>query len=262
MSALALRIIACVSMLLDHIGFFCNIEPLRWIGRLAFPLYVFLMVNGFRHTKSRLRYALRFACFALVSQLPFHIMHCYSHTNPKYLSAIIWQHPELVFSKLNVMLTLLVGLLVIWGTEALRKHKFIKWFCFVPALAAWLAYYCGGLQSDYGIKGVILALVFYLFDGKKLYERILMSLGTFAAVFYDLLYRYAYCFLKGYWGSFTMPSHWQVVQLFALLSLPLMFLYNGKPGKMPQNRIAKKSIQIGFYAFYPVHMLLLWLIFR
>lgn len=261
MSALALKIIACISMLLDHIGFFTGIAPLRWIGRLAFPLYVFLMVNGFKHSKNRLRYALRFAIFAVLSQWPFYIMHWYSYINPKYLMTILLEHPDLVFAKLNVMATLLFALLVLWSTEALSKHKIARWFSFLPTAIAFCAYYFGLVRSDYGIRGILMAVIFWLFDGKKSYQRILTSLGLCAMLLYDTLFKYAYYIYKGYW-NLPMPTDWQLVQLFGLLALPLMFLYNGKPGKLPENRIAKKSIQLGFYAFYPVHMLLLWLIFR
>ena len=68
---MALRIIACVSMLLDHIGFAFNINILRIIGRLAFPLYVYLLYNGYKHTSNRFLYAVRLGVFAAVSQIPF-----------------------------------------------------------------------------------------------------------------------------------------------------------------------------------------------
>ena len=56
MSALALKILACVSMLLDHIGFFWNIHSLRVIGRIAFPIFVYMIYNGYRHTSSKGKY--------------------------------------------------------------------------------------------------------------------------------------------------------------------------------------------------------------
>ena len=260
MSALTLRIIASVCMLLDHVGIFCGIEPLRWIGRLAFPLYVFLMVNGFLHTKSRLRYAARFGLFALISQIPFFLLSYHAHIDLQNMYRVIVNHPSLVFSKWNVMLTLLMALLVIWSTEALWRHKFTKWLCVVPALAAWLVYYCGYLRSDYGIKGTLLALVFWLFCGEKPWQRICTTLGTAGVLMYDVFFKYAYHFVKGYW-DISQPSYWQTAQLFGLVALTLIYLYNGKPGKLPENRIARKSVQLGFYAFYPVHMLVLWLIF-
>lgn len=262
MSALTLRIIACICMLMDHVGIFCDLEPLRWIGRLAFPLYVFLMVNGFRHTKSRLRYAARFGIFALLSQIPFFILTFYNYINPKYMHLVIIKRPELVFTNWNVMVTLLVALLVIWATEIMLRHKYLRWGCFIPLLATMIAYYFGWIRSDYGVKGAILAVVFLLFDGKEPYKRVLMALGTFFGLFYGVFLHYVYLFAKGYWANFALPTYWQTVQLVGLLALPLMFLYNGKPGKLPQNRIAKKSVQLGFYAFYPAHMLLLWLIFQ
>ncbi len=241
MSALALRIIASVSMLLDHIGFCLDITPLRWIGRLAFPLYVFLLVNGFRHTKSPLRYALRLALFAVLSQIPFSLM-CFD---------------KLLHPNLNVMVTLLLALLCIWSGELLRKNKRTRWFCPAPALLMFCVYYFGYISSDYGAKGILLATVFWLFDGKELWKKLCVSIGAFFALFYDIVLQYAYRIIKGIL-PLSLPSKWQQVQLFALLALPLILLYNNKPGKLPQNPLARKSIQIGFYAFYPVHMLLLW----
>ena len=52
-----------------------------------------------------------------------------------------------------------------------------------------------------------------------------------------------------------------MTQNFSLLSLPLIWLYNSKPGTLPQNPTAKRAVQLGFYAFYPLHMLILWILF-
>ena len=170
MSALALRIIACVCMLLDHIGYcFAGrwpfLAPLRWIGRIAFPLYVFLIVNGFRHTSNRFRYALRLAVFAVISQVPFALM-C---------------HPKTMLGTLNVFVTLLLALLTVWATDAMRKNRVTKYLCFLPTLAVYAVYYFGLLKSDYGAKGILLAMTFYLFDGKYL----LTALGMIVSLFHN-----------------------------------------------------------------------------
>lgn len=57
-----------------------------------------------------------------------------------------------------------------------------------------------------------------------------------------------------------LPSYWECVQILSLSALPLIFWYNGKPGRLPQSPAAKKAVQLGFYAFYPAHIVLLWLI--
>jgi len=249
MSALALRIIATLSMLIDHIGYCFNIDIFRIVGRLAFPLYVFLMVNGFRHTKNRKKYALRMGIFAIISQIPFQLMR---HVGILSFEVFL-KKPALLFANLNVMVTLLLGLLVIWLCDAMRRSRYTRCLCLLPAIAMFFAYYKGLISSDYGAKGILLATVFWFFDGNKIWT----SIGLIFAMYYDLLVHYAYRLLHG------LPvgglGYWHIIQLAVLLVLPLIFLYNGKSGN-PKNLKAKKAIQIGFYAFYPAHMLLLWAI--
>lgn len=246
MSALSLRIVACVCMLLDHIGFCFGsrwpfLEPLRWIGRIAFPLYVFLIVNGFRHTSNRFRYALRLAIFAVISQVPFALM-C---------------HPNTMLGTLNVFVTLLLALLTVWATDEMRKHRFTKFVCFLPTLAVFAVYYFGLLKSDYGAKGILLAMVFYLFDGKY----ILTALGMLCAIYNSYLIRLGFLLLRTLQGrpyTINTPTKWELIQLFSLLSLVFIFLYNGKKGNLPASKAGAKAVQLGFYLFYPVHMLLLY----
>lgn len=245
MSALALRCVACVCMLLDHIGYcFAGrwpfLQPLRWIGRIAFPLYVFLIVNGFRHTSDRLRYALRLAIFAVLSQVPFALM----------------SHPKTMLGTLNVFVTLLLALLTVWATDAMRKNRYTKYLCFLPTLAVFCVFYFGLIRSDYGAKGVLLAMVFYLFDGKWL----LTALGMLCSIYYSYLIQLGFLLLNTVRGrpyAVSTPSAWELTQLFSLLALVFLFFYNGKKGRLPASPAAAKAVQLGFYLFYPVHMLLL-----
>ena len=194
MSAFLLRLIACVAMLLDHIGFVTGNMFLRAIGRIAFPIFVYLICNGFRHTSCRWRYALRLAIFALVSQIPFSLL-C-SNT--------------LTYQTGNVFFTLLAALLCIWGTDLLRQNKIGKWLCWLPVVLLCGLYKIGWLQSDYGGRGIALAMIFYLFDGKKWWQCLLVAALSLIAVFYNQLTSVAVTLLLD--GTFVFPalSRWDL----------------------------------------------------
>ena len=145
LSASALKYLALLAMTADHIAVICRPVPgFRTFGDLAFPLFAFLLVEGFFHTSNRKKYALRLGIFALVSEVPFDLA---------FRSSI------LEFTYQNVMVTLFIGFLTIWAMEVLRR-KNPAWM----AVAAGLGVLTGYLaRSDYGWKGIILILIFYLF---------------------------------------------------------------------------------------------------
>ncbi len=255
MSALTLRIIASLCMLIDHAGLFFDFFIFRLIGRIAFPLYAFLLVNGFRHTKNRLRYACRLAIFAVISQIPF-MMLTYSWIPLRAYGYVLARTNffQLMIYDLNVLVTLFLGLLGIWAGEALRKHKWTRYICLLPSILLYFVYYFGYLRSDYGGTGIMLITIYWFFEGKKVW----MTLGTLFAFYHGLLLSYAHDIYHGIALSLPQPGY--LIPLCTLLALPLMFSYNGKPGRMPQNRSAKKTVQLGFYAFYPLHIVLLRLL--
>ena len=119
-------------------------QVLRGIGRLAFPIFCFLLVEGFFHTSNRKKYTFRLFLFALISEIPFDLA---------------FNSSLLEFTYQNVMFTLLFGLLTIWGME---KARFVRpLLAILPAAAGifigWL------FQADYDWRGIILIIVLYVF---------------------------------------------------------------------------------------------------
>lgn len=244
MSALSLRIFASICMLLDHLGFLFPQYPLlRYIGRLAFPIYIFLLVNGYRHSSSRLRYALRLGLFALISQVPFTLFCGY----------------ESYFTKGNVFVTLLVALLVLWLTDTLARQKKLRFLAPLPALLAYGLYYLGWLSSDYGQIGFLLALSFFYLEDRRL----LCLVSCFVSVYHSLFLGYAVQLkelLLGRGAVFAPPKPWAQAQAFSLLALLPIFLYNGRKGNAPASPLGKRILQWGFYLFYPLHLAILYLL--
>lgn len=155
LSASALKIIALVTMLIDHFGHILyywmvkyNGYPqeiytvLRAVGRISFPLYCFLLVEGFVHTKNLKKYFFNIALFALISEIPYDIMVRYKPFN---------------FSTWNIFFTLFAGLFTLYCTKKVKEGKILYVFgMIIPAVAAQY------LGFDYGAWGVLLILVMYL----------------------------------------------------------------------------------------------------
>ncbi len=240
LSGSTLKLIAIVTMLIDHVGatvlgriiragYFDKIDCgdilgaslwfqenafvydcyyiMRKIGRVAFPIFIFLMVEGFWRTRSKKKYLLRMAVFALLSEIPFDLAF-----NAKLLE----------FSYQNIFFTLLIGMLTMLAFEMIGKTKMFKlWqiLCYAAALAAGLGM-AELLRTDYGAKGVICIMVVYLFRIDKIAQLVAGSIA----------------FL------WELPA--------PLAFIPIAF-YNGKRGL---------QLKYIFYAFYPLHLLILYLL--
>ena len=235
-SAFTLHILAMTAMLLDHL--WAQLVPgnlwLTCVGRIAFPIFAFLLVEGYFHTRNLKKYFLRLLIFALISEIPFNLMMGGSLFYPVHQ---------------NVLWTFLIGLAAIRAMEALRKKE-------TPRI--WKVLGCGGISllavllglvsfCDYNAPGVMMVLVFYFFHGRKWYH----FAGQLVC-----LYWINNVLLMGMDLPFTLFGHefFYPTQGFALLALIPIWLYRGKQG--PHNR----WIQYGFYAFYPLHILILALI--
>lgn len=228
-----LRLVAVLLMISDHVWAttmsFGN--WMTYIGRMAFPIFAFQIAEGFIHTKDFKKYALRLLAFGLVSEIPFNLFYSSRWFNPYHQ---------------NVMFTLLLGLLAIKVIDNLKKDISPK---NIGKSLLWLALIAvGGTLGfvDYGFLGVLTVVMFYLCRGYR-FTPILQLIGM---ILINIVFFEGQVFIFEVFGkTLEIPS-----QGFAVFSLIPIWLYNGKKGK------SSKVLQYGFYAFYPVHMLILYLI--
>jgi hypothetical protein len=221
LSGSTLKIIAIVLMLIDHIGavilyygflnnpvsmplnypqIFQLYSILRFIGRSSFPIFCFLLVQGFIYTSNRSRYALRLLLFALVSEIPFDLA--------------IW-NTVTTLEHQNVFLTLFIGFCVIWAIDTVSDNILLQ--LLIMALGGALAYV---LHTDYSYWGILLISALYLFRHN-------IGLQTLAG---------------------CVSLFWEAPACLAFIPINM---YNGKRGL---------SLKYFFYLFYPVHLLMLYII--
>lgn len=222
-------------MLCDHL--WATVIPgydwLTCIGRLAFPIFAFMLVEGYFHTRNLKHYALRLLIFALISELPFNLMCSGSLFYPVHQ---------------NVLWTMLIGLGMIHLNEkACRTGKE-----YLRSAAMIGSVFLGGLLGiltfcDYNAAGVLTVLIFYFFRGRSLR----CYLGQLAGLFYiNCIMLQGLVYPVTLFGStFEIP-----LQGLAVLSLLFIWLYRGRKGH------SSKWFQQLCYWFYPAHMFLLWLI--
>lgn len=195
-------------MVIDHVGaiFFPAEWTFRYIGRLAFPIFCFLLVEGVHYTHDIRRYMLRLGIFAVISEVPYDLAF----------------HGEILeFEGQNVFFTLFLGVMLLYLLE-----KGGEWPVKVleVLLFMWIAVI---LKTDYSFKGILLISMFY--------------------------------FLRGYrWIKLAGGALWNFlwnnpIQEYGVFSVIPLALYNGERGR---------SMKYFFYVFYPLHLTILFLIFK
>lgn len=140
LDAFTLKILAAVTMLIDHVGcvFFPENIYFRIVGRLAFPIFAFLIVEGYYHTKDMKKYLIRLFIFAIISELPFDLAF----------------YNEFNFEHQNVLFTFIIAILAM-----VIDTRFKRSYGIVAAMV--LAIIAEFLRFDYGMFGVIIVMVFY-----------------------------------------------------------------------------------------------------
>ena len=163
-SGSALKVIALVSMTLDHIAYYLMdksiaYDAMRTVGRMAFPIFAFLLVEGYVHTRSVRKYALSLFIFALVSEIPWWLL---NHDNTH-----------------NVFFTLLLGLVAIEGLSNIGK-KFLP-CCVLIVTVCGIAMW---LHVDYEYSGILLVCTFFVFRKHNVMKCLLASLFMYQ---YDVI---------------------------------------------------------------------------
>ena len=225
--ALTLKLLAMAFMLLDHT--WATVWSVQWftvIGRLAFPIFAFQIVEGFHKTSDRRRYIKRMLVFALISEIPFNLMVGNSLVYPFHQ---------------NVMFTFLIALLLMSWIEKSKK-------LWVSAAAIVLGMVLGILTFvDYNQYGIFIVLLFY-WTYKRPYGWLVQLLGMLyiSDAMAGLVYP-----IELFGRSLEVGQ-----QMFAVLALIPIWLYDGRQG------YHSKAIQYACYAFYPAHILVLYLLSR
>ena len=227
LSSFALKMIAVVTMFIDHFGllFLENYHVAymiaRGIGRLSFPIFAFILVEGFYYTSNRMKHGIILGVFALVSEVPYDMMF-----------GSLWS-----LSRQNVIFTLFIGYMMIWALDFISMYhinyseKILKRIgagrlntileLVVMLLGFAVAYF---LNSSYAYAGVMLVLCFYVFRKYHIGRAVVNMVFNM--------------------GMFGYGLQW----LGAFSIIPIAF-YNEKQGKYQWKYF--------FYVFYPLHILIL-----
>lgn len=215
MSSFAMRTIALLCMVVDHIGLslFPSAGLFRCVGRVAFPLYCFLLVQGYRHTRDARAYGRRLLLLALLSEIPFDLLIFGSVCS---------------LTEQNVLFSLLLALMALAADDALREQPPLRMLALMALCVAGML-----TRTSFGWLGVALCLCFYEADGLRM---------LICAAALLLIYSLSLA-VSG------VAQGWALTSLCALVALPLIALYNGRPGPRPRLLTAL------FYAAYPLHLI-------
>ena len=232
---MSLHIMGMIFMLCDHL--WGTIVPgndwLTCIGRLTFPIFAFLIVEGYFHTRNLKKYVQRLLLFAVLSEIPF---------NLAMGSSVIYPIHQ------NVLWSFLIAIGLIYWNEKAKASRKLWQRILVGCVTVVLGYILGILTMvDFYHAGILTVLVFYFFRQGKWWSYI----GQFACLWYinmEMLGGFSYMI------TFMGQTLFVPRQGFALLALIPIWLYRGKKG------YHSKWLQYFNYAFYPVHLLILGLI--
>ncbi len=207
LSGSSLKIIAILAMFIDHFaasilyhGILLPAAPIspgspewtiyqiydamRFIGRIAFPIFCFLLVEGFFYTSNRKKYAIRLFLFAILSEVPFDLA--------IFQTPLTWDHQ-------NVFFTLLIGFVTIWIIENNKYSAYAIPLQMICILAGCAISYV--LQTDYDYRGILLIVILYYFR----YNRCLQTIAGCISLLWEAPACLAFIPLNMYNGKRGLP---------------------------------------------------------
>ena len=225
LSSNILKIVACISMMLDHIGliFFPRYTIFRILGRIAFPIFTFMIAEGCYYTKNKLKRLLVMSSSALIMQIGLYIF-----TGMTYFNIFV-----------HFTLSIIVIYLIDFIEEKIKTKQII--FSIVAIICTillltylyWFSETFNYLYGNYGIFAIIMPVTFYLI--KKYLPKInhIVCVPVICIFMYIMLLKIKFPY-----------------QLYGMMSCIFIILYNGKKGKL--------NLKYLFYIFYPLHFIILY----
>ena len=231
LSGNAIKIIAAILMVIDHFGliFYPSVMVFRCLGRLSMPLFAYMVAEGTRYTKNKIKYLALVLGLGLICQISY----------------AIYEPSNLYFS---ILITFTFSMLIIYALKFMKKCCFEnkKWWLIAISILLFLLsiaftnVFCYYFTVDYGFWGCMLPVFASLFDFRgvdnektKKYDKLILRAITFSIGIIVFVFTFSNV-------SFS---------IYALFSIPLILLYNGSRGKLKMKHF--------FYVFYPLHLLLL-----
>lgn len=222
-----LKIIACITMLIDHMGvvLFPKITILRIIGRIAFPIFAFLLAEGCYYTRNKIRHLLVISGFAVVMQVVL------------FLATRMTDFSIFIHFSIAVLLCLVIDLI----------EKFIKERKVIVSIALILSFLISVIMlilidknttyffSNYGLYGIFVPVVLYII------RKYIKHIHVFVSIM-------VICLSMVLMHFFTVWMY----QLYGMIACVFILLYNGKKGKY--------NLKYLFYIFYPLHLVILYAI--
>ena len=239
-SADLLKWFALITMFIDHIGagiiekcflarpgMYLLDKVIRAIGRPSFPIYCFLLIEGYKYTRSRYKYSLNLLIFALISEIPF------DH---------LFNDSILEFTYQNVFFTLLFGFISVWTIDTFKETKY-KYLGIIVSIA--MIYVAYLIHSDYSGAGVVLIIAMYTFYPNK------DLLSTAVPVIFYIVYFLSLLFYHK--RPFDSAVRILETEMYSLIGFILIYFDNGK-------RLKNGFIKWLGYLYYPLHLILIYLV--
>lgn len=263
LNSFQLKIIALITMTIDHLGFFRTLtnnpdvnSVFRIIGRISAILFLFVLVEGLHHTRSKPKYILRLYVAGVVTGIVNHIFGSYTHFRlgniffTFFYAALFIYLIEYIISNLKnkkvfigIIGLILPFLLILVHIYLIKWNLENVWHYLSIILPS-------PFTVDYSILFILLGVMWH-FINNKVIDCILLAIFSLLSktISYKALYSTSLILLKPtYFKAYVMflePQWWMI------LAIPFILLYNGKKGK---------SFKYLFYAYYPIHVYILALI--